>query len=544
MSVRISISAWKTLVILGSTILITMYGETMLIPAIPDIIREFNVSYNTSAWILTSYLIAGAVMTPIAGKLSDIYGRKKIVVIIMMIYIVGISIGGLSPDIIFLVVSRIIQGIGIAMFPIAFGIVRDQFPPEKLAIGVGTFSAMFAAGSVVGLAVGGTIIQSFGWRVTFFSIIPVSVILWIIINKFINDVQYQSLDHVDPQKRVYGVEENIPKSPHLEVNYHSNGHRNKDNNGKARIITDKGIRSIDIKGAIALAVSVTSFLIVISHIETTFNDSSNIENYEIGLNGATPDYNNVEIVYILMSVGAVSLVIFIIIERREKSPLIDFNLMTNKMILTSNMLLLISFLSMFTVYQTIPFLVRSPVSAGGFGGDPIATANIQLPFMMMFLIFAPFSGLIISRLGRIRPTLVGSLIAAIGFFGLFFFHYSPPLVAGTLAIIATGLSLIQVGGFNIVLESTPRHLSGTSLGTTVLLNLIGGAIGPAIAGIIMQMNLILVVGNSGNIGEFPSPQSYNLIFLITALLSLISFALVLIMKRTSTPRTIEGKILK
>jgi MFS family permease len=112
-----------------------MYGETMLIPAIPDIIREFNVSYNTSAWILTSYLIAGAVMTPIAGKLSDIYGRKKIVVIIMMIYIVGISIGGLSPDIIFLVVSRIIQGIGIAMFPIAFCIVRDQFPPEKLAIG-------------------------------------------------------------------------------------------------------------------------------------------------------------------------------------------------------------------------------------------------------------------------------------------------------------------------------------------------------------------------------------------------------------------------
>jgi hypothetical protein len=204
--------------------------------------------------------------------------------------------------------------------------------------------------------------------------------------------QYQSLDHVDPEKRVYGVGENIPKSPHLDVNYHSNGHRNKDNKDKARIVTDRGIRSIDIKGAIALAVIVTSFFIVISHIETTFNDNSKIRNHEIGFNGDTLDYNNVEIVYILMSVGAVSLVIFIILERKEKSPLIDFNLMTNKMILTSNMLLLISFLSMFTVYQTIPFLVRSPVSAGGFGGDPIATANIQLPFMIMFLIFAPFSG--------------------------------------------------------------------------------------------------------------------------------------------------------
>ena len=201
MNGRISISAWKTLAVLGSTILITMYGETMLLPAIPDIIREFNISYNTSAWILTSHLMAGAVMTPIGGKLSDIYGRKKIVVIIMIIYIVGISIGGLSPDITFLVFSRIIQGVGIAMFPIAFGIVRDQFPPEKLAIGVGTFSAMFAAGSVVGLAVGGTIIQSFGWRVTFFSIIPISVILWVIINKFINDAQYQTLGHIDPAKK-------------------------------------------------------------------------------------------------------------------------------------------------------------------------------------------------------------------------------------------------------------------------------------------------------------------------------------------------------
>src|ERR671922_2717391 len=187
----ISASAWMTLAILGSSILITMYGETMLLPAIPDIITEFKISYNTASWILTAYLIAGAVMTPISGKLSDIYGRKKIVLIIMVIYIIGISLGGFSSNIVFLVISRVIQGIGIAMFPVAFGIVRDQFPPEKLAIGIGMFSAMFAAGSVVGLALGGTIIQNFGWRVTFFSIMPLSIILWFIIKKFIYDIQYQ-----------------------------------------------------------------------------------------------------------------------------------------------------------------------------------------------------------------------------------------------------------------------------------------------------------------------------------------------------------------
>ena len=159
---------WMTLAILGSALLIAMYGETMLLPAIPDIIKEFHISYTTSSWILSAYLIAGAVATPVAGKLSDIYGRKKMVITILIIYIIGITLGGLSPNFTFLIVARVIQGIGISMFPIAFGIIRDQFPREKLAIGVGVFSSMFAAGSVVGLALGANIIENFGWRTTFF----------------------------------------------------------------------------------------------------------------------------------------------------------------------------------------------------------------------------------------------------------------------------------------------------------------------------------------------------------------------------------------
>jgi MFS family permease len=134
-SEKIRTSAWITLVILGCTLLVTLYGETMLLPAIRDIIGDFHISYSTSSWILTAYLISGAVATPIAGKLSDIYGRKKMVLIIFVIYIIGISAGGLSSNISFLVIARVIQGIGISMFPIAFGIIRDQLPKDKLAIG-------------------------------------------------------------------------------------------------------------------------------------------------------------------------------------------------------------------------------------------------------------------------------------------------------------------------------------------------------------------------------------------------------------------------
>jgi MFS family permease len=515
----ISTSAWITLAILGSSILITMYGETMLLPAIPEIITEFNISYNTASWILTAYLIAGAVMTPIAGKLSDIYGRKKMVLIIMIIYIIGISLGGLSSNITILIISRVIQGIGISMFPIAFGIVRDQFPPEKLAIGVGTFSAMFAAGSVVGLAIGGSIIQYFGWRNTFFSIIPIAILLWFIIKRFIydhNTNQHYLIQFSPSEKRISSSAATSEQKQGTNVN--------SNNNNDLEVVTTTTTKSIDIKGAITLAIIIISFLIVFSYLGTGSSSSSDGRVGEDRIN--TPP---TQIIIGFLITGIISLILFITIERRTKSPLIDFKLLSNKIILPANILLLISFLAMFMIYQTIPILVTSPAPVGGLEGDALTTANIQLPFMIVFLLFAPSSGFIISRLGNIKPTLIGSIISTIGFFSILLFHSTESMVAGTLAIIATGLSLTQVGGFNTILESTPRQFSGMSLGMTVLLNLIGGAVGPAIAGIYMQTNQVFINGSF-----YPSLQSYNLIFLTATLLSLVSIVLVLIIRKRST----------
>ena len=124
-SKKIRTSAWITLAVLGCTLLVTFYGETMLLPAIRDIIGDFHISYSPSSWILTAYLISGAVATPIAGKLSDIYGRKKMVLVIFIIYIIGICVGGLSNNITSLIVARVIQGIGISMFPIALEIMES-----------------------------------------------------------------------------------------------------------------------------------------------------------------------------------------------------------------------------------------------------------------------------------------------------------------------------------------------------------------------------------------------------------------------------------
>ena len=206
-SVKIPASAWKVLVILSCIATMVMYAETMLIPAIPDLIKDFHVSYSMSSWILTAYLVSGAVMTPIAGKLSDIYGRKKILLIIMIIYAVGVSLSGVATNIYFMLMARAIQGIGMSMFPIAFGIVRDVFPREKISIGQGVITSMFASGAVIGLAVGGVIIQNYGWRTTFFTIIPIAIALLLIIRRLINVNEGDQQQQSQRQKETNPVED-------------------------------------------------------------------------------------------------------------------------------------------------------------------------------------------------------------------------------------------------------------------------------------------------------------------------------------------------
>jgi hypothetical protein len=121
----------------------------------------------------------------------------------------------------------------------------------------------------------------------------------------------------------------------------------------------------------------------------------------------------------------------------------------------------------------------------------------------------------------------------IGFFSLFMFHSTEFIVAINLAIVASGISLIQVGAFNITMEYTPMQFSGVSLGMSVVLVLIGSSIGPAIAAIYMQTHQEMISKgvSSNSIGSFPSPVSYNLIFLTAAVVSTISIALVMILKR-------------
>jgi MFS family permease len=516
-SATIPAYAWKMLAILSCIATMVMYAETMLIPAIPDLIKDFNVSYSMSSWILTAYLIAGAVMTPIAGKLSDIYGRKKILLIIMVIYAIGVSMAGFASDIYFMIFARAIQGIGMSMFPIAFGMIRDQFPREKISIGQGVITSMFASGAVIGLTVGAIIVQDYGWQNTFFTIIPIAIALLLIIWRFIHVID--SRDEEQSQKRSRILEgNNISKIS------------NRDDNATL----SKASNQIDIKGAIALAITVASFLLVLTLLETS---GSNIEAAS-GNNNHPSNGNSSAQVLPFLIIGIVSFVFFVIIERREKYPLVDFKLMLNKSILPANLIIMLVGFSMFMVFQTIPILVRNPEPIG-FGEDAISAGKVQLPFAIVLLIFGPTSGFIVSKLGSLKPIIFGTFITTAGFIGLLMFHSTELLVSANLGILSTGLSLSSVGAMNVIILSTPRQFSGISLGMSSLMRIVGASIGPALAGMYMQTNQTLF-NVDGIMNYFPSSMSFDLIFLSAVIVSVISIALAIILRQRATKMAIPN----
>jgi MFS family permease len=524
-SIKIPSYAWKVLAILSCIATMVMYAETMLIPAIPDLIKDFHVSYSMSSWILTAYLISGAVMTPIAGKLSDMYGRKKILLIIMVIYAVGVSTAGFTTNIYFMIIARAIQGVGLSMFPIAFGIVRDQFPRQKISIGQGVITSMFASGAVIGLSVGGIIIEDYGWRATFFTIVPIAIILLLIIRHFIH------LNEDDEQKQQY--QQGQQQQQQLHNVDKKNSYKIVDNvnstHGKS------APNQIDIKGAITLAVTITSFLLVLTFIETS-NSSGNASSID---NSYNINNTSTQILPFIIA-GIVSLILFIIIESRAKYPLVDFRLMLNKSILPANLIIMMVGMSIFMVFQTIPILVRNPEPIG-FGQDAISVGKVQLPFAIVLLVFGPTSGFIISKLGSLKPIIAGTIITAIGFISLLILQSTEFLISVNLAILSTGLSLTSVGAVNVVILSTPRQFSGISLGMTSLMRIIGASIGPALAGMYMKTHQSTL--NIHGIAQyFPSTVSFNLIFLSAVVLSIASIALAILLRQKAMKMAIPNLV--
>lgn len=136
--------------------------QSLVIPALTTIQSTMHTTQNTVTWVVTAYLLSASIFTPVMGRVGDILGKEHVMVATLIALSVGSVIAGLATNVTVLIIGRAVQGIGGGVIPLAFGIIRDEFPREKLASAIGSLAALSAVGGGVGLIVAGPILENLG----------------------------------------------------------------------------------------------------------------------------------------------------------------------------------------------------------------------------------------------------------------------------------------------------------------------------------------------------------------------------------------------
>jgi len=175
----------RSLLILSIAALAFSLAQTMLIPALGELTHRLDTDASGIAWVLTGYLLAAAVATPIAGRLGDMFGKRRMLVLSLSVFGIGSLVAALGGSLETVVIGRVLQGFGGGVFPLCFGIIRDEFPRERVAGSIGLISAIFGIGGGAGLIAGGLIADHLSYHWIFWvgamsaAIAAVAIELWV-----------------------------------------------------------------------------------------------------------------------------------------------------------------------------------------------------------------------------------------------------------------------------------------------------------------------------------------------------------------------------
>jgi EmrB/QacA subfamily drug resistance transporter len=187
----------RTLAILGVGTLGFVLAQTTVIPALGEMQKELGASASGIAWMVTAYLLVASIATPIFGKLGDMFGKERLLAVSLAAFAVGSVVCALSDSLGLMIVGRGLQGLGGGVFPLSFGIIRDEFPAHKVPTGIALLGAISAIGSGVGLPLGGVLTDGPGYHWIFWVAAIMGVVATITTIKFVPESPVRTPGRVD-----------------------------------------------------------------------------------------------------------------------------------------------------------------------------------------------------------------------------------------------------------------------------------------------------------------------------------------------------------
>src|SRR3954451_748210 len=154
--------------------------QSLVVPALPQIQHSLNTTESAVGWELTAYLLSGSVATPIIGRLRDIYGKERLLMLVLGMLAFGTLVSAIASSLWLMILGRVIQGAGGGIFPLAFSIIRDEFPNERVPGAIGLVSALLGIGGGAGVVFAGLVIENLSYHWLFwFPLVAILVTVYL-----------------------------------------------------------------------------------------------------------------------------------------------------------------------------------------------------------------------------------------------------------------------------------------------------------------------------------------------------------------------------
>jgi EmrB/QacA subfamily drug resistance transporter len=405
--------------------------QTLVVPALPHFQREFHTSASWVTWIATGFLLSSSVLTPILGKLGDSYGKKRMLVIALGIFglaSLGAAAAWSLPSLVFF---RVVQGAGAAVFPLSFGIIRDEFPPEKIGLGIGTVSSVFGVGGGVGLVMSGVIIEHLTWHWLFLiGAIPVlaSTVLLALF---------------------------VPESP---VKFRTRP---------------------DYVGGAALSLALGSLLVAIS-------EGSHWGWTSAGVLGLLAASAVIFTVWVRIERRVPEPMVDLKTFARQEMAATNATTLVMGFSMFSTFILLPNFVQ-------VPLGLPPDVGARldyGFGATPVEVGLFFLPSSVAMMISGPLAGALGTRYGNVLTLRTGIGFLVLALVLLASIHDAPWTIYAWMVFMGVGLAFCFASLGSLVIQHSPPDETGIASGMNTIMRTIGAALGSQVAAAIISAHTL------------------------------------------------------
>jgi MFS family permease len=171
--------------------------HTLVLPVLPVLPELLGSSPNATSWVATVTLLAGAVANPVVGRLGDMYGKRRMLLVSLSLLTAGSLVGALAQTLTLLLVGRALQGMAIGVIPLGISILRDELPADKVGGGIALVSATLGLGGGMGLPLSGLVADSLGWHALFWILVAVSLVAWLLVAVVVPESPVRTPDRFD-----------------------------------------------------------------------------------------------------------------------------------------------------------------------------------------------------------------------------------------------------------------------------------------------------------------------------------------------------------